>query len=197
MTDSKHDAGGVRNAGLEALAALMRERRTITLFEVRQVPQELVMQALDVARWAPNHHVTEPWRFYLLGARGRERMIDLVRRVATEKKGAKAGEFKAQSAAEIPGWVIVTCQRSADPVRQREDYAACACAIQNFSLYLWQAGIGCKWSTGRVLDAPGLADVAGFDAESEEPVAILRYGFPRVTPQQTRREVDEILTITD
>ena len=197
MTDSTHDAGGVRKAGLEALAELMRQRRTITLFDGKEVPQNVVMQALDVARWAPNHHVTEPWHFYLLGAGGRERMIELVRRVATEKKGEKAGEFNAQSAAEIPGWVIVTCKRSADPVRQREDYAACACAIQNFSLYLWQAGIGCKWSTGRVLKAPGLAGVAGFDAESEEPVAILRYGFPRVIPQQMRREVDEIITITD
>lgn len=197
MTDSRPNAGKPRNADLPALAELMRGRRTITLFDERQVPQDLVMQALDVARWAPNHHVTEPWHFYLLGAGGRERMIELVRQVATAKKGAKAGEFKAQSAAEIPGWIIVTCTRSADAVRQREDYAACACAIQNFSLYLWQAGVGCKWSTGRVLEAPGLADVAGYDAKAEEAIAILRYGFPRVVPQQTRRAVDEILTVTD
>ena len=197
MTDSTRDAGKLRHVDPEALAELMRQRRTITLFDEKEVPQELVMRALDVARWAPNHHVTEPWRFYLLGPAGRERMIDLVRQVATEKKGAKAGEFKAQSAAEIPGWIIVTCQRSSDPVRQREDYAACACAIQNFSLYLWQAGVGSKWSTGSVMEAPGLAAVAGYDPEFEDAIAIVRYGFPRVVPQQTRRAVAEVVTLTD
>jgi nitroreductase len=197
MTDLRPDAAAARDARLKALAELMRERRTIALFDAREVPQDLVMQALDVARWAPNHHVTEPWQFYLLGPGGRARMIELVRQVATEKKGEKAGEFKAQSAAQIPGWIIVTCRRSTDPVRQREDYAACACAIQNLALYLWQAGVGCKWSTGSVLEAPGLAAVVGHDAEAEEPVAIVRYGFPRIVPQQTRRDVDEILTVTD
>lgn len=155
------------------------------------------MEAIDVARWAPNHHVTEPWHFYVLGPGGRDRIIELVRTVATAKKGPKAGEFKAQSAADIPGWIIVTCLRSADPVRQQEDYAACACAIQNFALYLWQAGVGSKWSTGHVMRAEGLAAVAGYDASVEEPIAILRYGYPRVVPQQTRREVGDILTVTD
>ena len=182
---------------LAQLAELMRQRRTIALFDDRPVARELVMQAIEVARWAPNHHVTEPWHFYLLGPRGRERMVELVRQVATLKKGEKAGEFKAQSAAEVPGWIIVTCRRSADSVMQREDYAACACAIQNLALYLWQAGVGCKWSTGHVLQAPGLAEVAGYDGTAEEPVAIIRYGYPRVIPQQTRRDLDDIVSAVD
>lgn len=52
------------------------------------------------------------------------------------------------------GWLAVTCVKSADPVREREDYAACCCAIQNLYLLLWQRGIGLKWNTGRLVREP-------------------------------------------
>ncbi len=45
----------------------LRGRRTIELFLHTPVPAALVREALEAATWAPNHHLTEPWKFYLLG----------------------------------------------------------------------------------------------------------------------------------
>ena len=52
---------------LRLIAERIRARRTTKLFLKQEVSDELIRNAIEVARWAPNHHVTEPWHFYLLG----------------------------------------------------------------------------------------------------------------------------------
>lgn len=182
---------------LDELAELIRGRRTISLFEDKPVPRKLLLEAIELARWAPNHHVTEPWRFYLLGERSRLAMVELIRRITIARKGDKAGAFKAEAAAAVPGWLVVTCRRSANEVLQQEDYAACSCAIQNLMLYLWQAGIGCKWATSDVTLDKGLVDLLGIDPGAEYAVGIIRYGYPKMVPRQSRSAVATILTELD
>ena len=120
---------------LRRLAERIRARRTTKLYLKQPVDRKLILDAIEVARWAPNHHLTAPWHFFLLGRKKIAECVDLTRIVVSEKKGAKMGKFKAQSAAAIPGWLIVSCKKSDDELLQREDYASCACAIQNFMLY--------------------------------------------------------------
>ena len=52
---------------VESVAELLRNRRSINLFEPEPVGTDVLLDAIDVARWAPNHRLTQPWRFYLLG----------------------------------------------------------------------------------------------------------------------------------
>ena len=75
---------------LQEFARALTGRRTINLYLHLPVPDKIVHEALEVATWAPNHHVTEPWRFYLLGAETKQLCVDLVRDIATAKKGEKA-----------------------------------------------------------------------------------------------------------
>lgn len=178
---------------LRDLAELLKGRRTINLFLQTKVPAALVRDAIEAATWAPNHHVTEPWHFYLLGAETIERCLDLCRDLVTAKKGPEAGRFKRQSWSEKPGWLVVTCKRSADPLREREDYAACSAAVQNLLLYLWQADVGSKWTTGAITRDPRFADIVGF-GEDEFVVGLIWYGYPKLTPTQARRPLDEVLT---
>lgn len=179
---------------LRDLVEVIRGRRTINLFLQTPVPPKLLRDAIEVAIWAPNHHVTEPWKFYLLGAETIGRCVDLVRDIVTRKKDAKVAEFKAKSWSEKPGWLVVTCRRSDDEVRQREDFAACCAAIQNLLLYLWKAGIGSKWTTGDITHDSRFFDIVGFDASQEMVVGLFWYGYPKLTPTQTRKDVDDILT---
>ena len=46
---------------------LLRGRRSVNFFEPEPVGAEVLLEAIEVARWAPNHRLTEPWRFYVLG----------------------------------------------------------------------------------------------------------------------------------
>ncbi|MDZ7644732.1 MAG: nitroreductase family protein [Woeseiaceae bacterium] len=105
---------------LRLLAERIRARRTVNLFLKQPVSRQLVREAIEVARWAPNHHVTEPWHFYVLGEATIARAVELTREIVTERKGARKGRFKADAAAERPGWLVVTCARSDDELTQQE-----------------------------------------------------------------------------
>ncbi len=177
---------------LREFGEVLRGRRTINLFLPTPVPNALVEEAIEAATWAPNHHVTEPWTFYLLGRETIDRCLDLVNDLVAERKGAKAAEFKRASWAEKPGWVVVTCKKSEDQLRQREDYAACAAAIQNLFLYLWKAGVGSKWTTGAITRDARFIDIVGIP-ENEYVVGLIWYGYPKVTPSQKRARVEEVL----
>ncbi|NKC13321.1 MAG: hypothetical protein GKR94_14340 [Gammaproteobacteria bacterium] len=124
---------------------LLRSRRTIHDFTTQEPPAGLIEEALEVARWAPNHHLTQPWRFYLVGAETREAIARLNGDMVAGKKGAQAGEAKYERWRNIPGWLVVTCENHDDPIRAKEDYAATCCAIHNITLKNGLGHLRCPW----------------------------------------------------
>ena len=182
---------------LRRLAERIRSRRTTKLFLKQPVDRKLILDAIEVARWAPNHHLTEPWHFYVLGSEKIQECVDLTRVVVTEIKDAKMGEFKAESAAAIPGWLIVTCDKSDDELLQLENYASCACAIQNLMLYLSEAGVATKWATGPITRDARFYELLGADPKAALVVGIIWYGYPKITPTQARQDVSSIITETE
>ncbi len=185
-----NDSSGER---FRSIVALVRARRTIHAFAPRVPPHALVLEALDAARCAPNHYRTRPWRFSLLGARTIARVIELSTELVRAKDGELAAEHKRARWDAIPGWLVVTCQRSDDARREREDYAACCCVIQNFALALWAAGVGSKWSTGEVTRDPRFMAAVGADAEREFCVGLVWYGYPAKIPTQSQSPLASVL----
>ena len=179
---------------LREFARVLRSRRTIDQYLHTRVPQELVLEAIELATWAPNHYVTEPWRFILPGAESIARIVDLNARIVAERRTPEHGEHKRKTWSEKPGWLFITCPFDDDALRERENYAACCAAVQNLTLYLWKAGVGSKWTTGPITRDPRLFDIIGADFEAEFIVGMLWFGYPKITPQQTRKPVDEVLT---
>lgn len=178
----------------DAVAALLGSRRTIHQFDAaRAVAPELIAAALAAAVQAPNHRLTEPWRFYLLGPETRERLIALNTDVVREKRGEAAAEDKRRRWQEMPGFLVVTCQKSPDELREQEDLAACACAVQNLMLSLWSAGVGTKWTTGAVTREPRFYALLGMDAARESVVALVQYGYPAAVPESRRSEVQHFV----
>jgi nitroreductase len=190
----KKKAPSYETQGLREFAEVLRGRRTIELFLQTEVPRSLVNEAIEAATWAPNHHVTEPWHFYVLGETSKGRCLDLCREIVTAKVGEKAGDFKRQSWSEKPGWLVVTCQRSDDELLQKEDYAACCAAVQNLILYLWKAGVGSKWTTGDITRDARFFDIVGIDESEDFVVGLIWYGYPKLTPTQSRKGVSEVST---
>ncbi len=89
---------------------------------------------------------------------------------------------------------MVTCRNSDDELSQREDYASCCCAVQNLMIYLSAAGAASKWSTGPITRDRRFYDLLGIDPEKESIVALLWYGYPKIRPTQSRRDVREIVS---
>src|SRR5690349_934054 len=106
----------------------MRGRRSIDLFAPDPVDENTVTAAIEVARWAPNHRLTEPWRFYLLGKQTMSAVVDLAVDIEIAKKGEKAGPLRRARVAAVPGMFVLTSSRSDDTLLDRENYAACCCA---------------------------------------------------------------------
>jgi nitroreductase len=179
---------------LREFARVLRGRRTIDQFLQTPVPVELVREALEVATWAPNHYVSEPWRFILPGKETVGRIVDLCAEVVSADKGPELGEHKRTTWSEKPGWLIVTCPHSDDALREKEDYAACCAAVQNFMLYLWKAGVGSKWTTGPITRDKRFFDIIGVDEETFFVVGMLWFGYPKITPAQSRVPLDEVLS---
>lgn len=141
---------------LEALAT----RRTASAFSDRQPPRPVIERVIQAATWAPNHHLTEPWRFVVIAGDERRRFAD---QVATWM--ADPGEGSPRTPAQIESMrkklvrspvIVAVIQRgpAEDAVHDLEDYAACACATQNLLLAAHAEGLATKWSTGELATLP-------------------------------------------
>ena len=180
----------------DAVRKIIRGRRTIHLFDPDRIPpRDEILTAIDLARWAPNHHLTEPWKFYLLGSETAEAIARLNAEQVAKERGRTAGQAKLERWLGIPGWLVVTCRRSEDETREREDYAACCCAVQNLQLYLWSRGVGAKWTTGSVTRSDRFFEILEIDRKTERLVSMLWYGYPLDIPQPPRKSVEETLSL--
>ena len=181
------------------------ERRSIFDFQPTTVPRKRIERALRAAVWAPNHKLTEPWRFIVVGPEGKRRLSRIYARI---KQADVPVDISAEAMREIgrkaqaklmgkPTVMAVTCAVSGDPMLDREDYAATCCAMQNIMLAAWEDGIGMQWSTSSLIeDAEALA-VLGVDPEREQLVGLLYAGFAERVPTSERKPAAELTTWLD
>jgi nitroreductase len=191
----QHVNGEAAVSTAEEVANVIRSRRTIHLFKDTLPPESVLLEGIDLACWAPNHKLSEPWHFHLIGQETAKQIAHLNARLVMAAKGEKAGANKLERWLSMPGWLAVTCRRNpGDPHREQEDYAACCCAVQNLSLYLWSHGIGMKWGTGGVTRDPAFFDLLGVDPETAFTVGLFFYGYPLETPEMKRKPAEDIVT---
>lgn len=185
------------DVSVRTIAELIRSRRTTNLFESDPVDPDALIDAIELARWAPNHRLTEPWRFYLIGPQMALAVADCWAAYEAEIKGDAAGSARRKRLATIPGHFVVTSARDENDVIDQENYAAVCCAVQNLTLYLWQRRIGVKWTSGAITRESRLYELLGIDQERERIVGYFWYGRPRAVAEQKRRGVDEIVVCLD
>ena len=136
------------------------------MFAPEPLPRALLDELLELGRWAPNHHLTNPWRFRVLGPAALARLKDA------------AGPEAAAKLDRAPTLVAVTQVRSADPVQDEEDLCATACAAYAVLLGAHGRGLAGYWRTPGVLRTPEGRDALGIP-DSERFVALVHLGWPR------------------
>jgi nitroreductase len=195
--------------GRNFLAKIIRKRRTQKPSHFKATPpgSSLISDLIDIARHAPNHHRTQPARFYLLN---KERITkvgklfgEIVAGDGSNSILQDKGKRKAKEWGNAPGLLIVSCLTDLSsellqkkPEVKEEDYATCACICQNLLLLMEAEGISTKWSTGPVWKHPQFASTVGLhDPENERIVALLFYGFSdMVLPDRDLASLPEHLT---
>src|SRR3954454_11055940 len=113
-------------------------RRSIKKFTDRAVTREEIETLLDAAILAPNHRLTQPWRFYVLGPTARYAYgLALGDRKARKMEDKAAGQAVREKVAEehraLPAMLVVTVIEQADPEIREEDYAAVMMGLQNLA----------------------------------------------------------------
>jgi len=162
----------------------IKKRRTIHIFSKKKVPKEVIERAIFAANQAPCHRRTFPWRFTSLGNNKRELLYQLQLTLKFgDEEIDKYNLTKIKDKIFNPSHLLVATQIcSDDQVQKLEDYAACACAIQNLSLSLISDDVGYKWSTGKITTDPKTYQIAEIDPSEEEIIGFIWIGYGTVPP---------------
>lgn len=174
-------------------------RRTAHVFESRPIPEELLTTALECAIRAPNHKLSNPWRFTRVGPVARATLVELAVRLK-EEKGALSEAQREKVRAKVgssPELIVVRQLLSPDPVRRREDFAACACAIENLAIALWSEGVSSKWSTGAPTSHDETYALLGIDRGREQIIGFVWIGYADEQPRTRRHALEDVLTNVD
>lgn len=152
----------------------IRTRRTHKAFGPEPLEREQVEELLELARWAPNHNLTAPWRFRVVGPRALERLKQV------------AGPEGAAKLDRAPTLVIVSCALAEDPVQREEDLHATAVASYIVLLAAHARGLAGYWRTpGLLRSAAGRAAVDLPD--DERFVGLLHLGTARQEKEPPER----------
>jgi len=176
---------------LVSVSEAIRTRRSIKSFTDRPVARDALASLLDLAVLAPNHRMTEPWSFLVLGAVAKRAYgVALGRRkaakVTDETAAAAVREKVLRERMAVPCMVAVTMRLDANPEVREEDYASCFMAIQNLCLAAVERGLGTHVKTGAVLQEPDLRAAWGVD-DGARVVAVVYVGEPAEQPSSRER----------
>ena len=178
---------------VEAMAA----RRTIKRFTDRPVTRDQVELLLAAAARAPNHRLTEPWRFYVLGpaaraAYGRALGARKAKNATTPEAAALVVDKVVREHESLPAMLAIAMVEAEDAAVREEDYAAVMMGIQNLSLAAVELGLGTSIKTGGVMADPAARAAVGV-ADGERIVAIINVGEPADPPApKPRRSAAEL-----
>ncbi len=173
-------------------------RRSIKEFTARPVSREQIEALLDAAVLAPNHRLTEPWRFYVLGPAARSAYgaalgARKAKKVEDPAAAADVVRKVAEKHAALPAMLAVSVVVAADPEVRDEDVAATWMAIENLSLAAVALGLGTHLKTGAVMHDPAARAAVGVP-DAERIVAIIELGEPSATPAARSRKAAASLT---
>lgn len=173
----------------------MRTRASLAKLKPDAVPRELVEQLLEVAVWAPNHKMTEPWKFSVWSGNSREKLAQAFREnYRRDHPDADAAELDgsgcktANRVLAAPVTIVVTSDAGRNETETLENFVSASLAIQHILLAAHALELGAYWRTGEsiytqpnavleLLDLPQSARVAGF----------VLLGYPETTERNRRR----------
>ena len=166
-------------------------RRSIKTFTSREIPRSEIERLLETVTRAPNHRMTQPWRFYVLGRRARRAYGEALgaRKARRVEDPAAAEAVKARVADEheaLPAMIGVAVVLADDPDVREEDFAAAFMGIQNLSLAATAMGLGTHIKTGAVMEDPAARSAAGI-RDGERLIAIVNLGEPAEVPAPKAR----------
>jgi nitroreductase len=171
------ETGGCRSAGSVRAVDVeeaIRTRRTSKVYEREPVDRETLEELLELARWAPNHHLTEPWRFRVIGPETFDRLA------------AAGAPNEASKLGRAPTLVAASVVYTGDDYQNREDLLATGVAVYLVLLGAHARGLASYWRTPALFETQAAREALGMEP-SEEFVGLIHLGRPGVEPAEKER----------
>lgn len=174
-------------------------RRSIKRFTDRPVTRDEIETVLAAAALAPNHRMTQPWRFYVLGPNARQAyglaLGDRKASKVADPDAARAVREKVTAEHRaLPCMIAVAVVVDDDPEVREEDYAATMMAVENLALAAVELGLGTHIKTGAVMSSAAAREAVGVP-DDQRLVATIHLGEPAEQPApKPRRTAAELTT---
>lgn len=172
-------------------------RRSIPQFRPDPISPEAIARLLEVSVWVPNHRLTEPWQFFVLGDKSKRQFGEI-------RRDFRASMFPNPQAPEVqpalqkvvddtvktPAIVIFVSQGHDDPELNEENHWSTFGAAYAFMLAAWSEGIGTYFRTSPFRDYPPLREFLHLPPDSRV-IGVLYVGYPAAVPQRPRTPASE------
>jgi nitroreductase len=175
----------------EIITSIIKSRRSIKHYiPGKQVPEEIILQILENATWAPNHGNTEPWHFAVFSGKGLQKLADFQSELYKQQAGLKYVEakyLKLKKAPLLASHIIAIGLKASKRFPEMEEVAAVACAVQNISLTVTAYGLGGYWSTGGITYMEEAKPFFGL-GEDDKLLGFYSLGYVDAPPQECKRK---------
>ena len=166
---------------------VIKRRRSIGKMTSEQPTREQIEQLLEAATHAPNHYITQPWKFIVLAGYAREElgavmalsMAGRLEETSSEKAQATLNKERYKPL-RSPVVIVVVAESPKQPkVIEIENIEATAAAVQNMLLTAEEMGLACMWRTGDAAYDPHVKQWLGLESD-EHIIAFLYVGYPAI-----------------
>ncbi|GGF31867.1 nitroreductase [Halobacillus andaensis] len=171
-------------------------RRSIHDFQPSIIAEEELKEIFQLASWAPNHRMKQPWMVKMFQQEGAidfaEQVINSYKRSGFTEGYSKEKAFKMMEGiknflVEIPHHALIYMERDQDVHRYEEDFAAVCAYIQNVQLAAWGKGIGVLWTSSPYIHDETFMDSIGLDKKKHKIIGVLQMGYPSAIPRAKTR----------
>lgn len=182
------------------LSDLIRDRRSIQPkdYTAREVHRDIIERALSNATWAPNHGMTQPWRFTVFTGEARKRLSEFLGAEYTRLTPPDRfmpRKFENHTQRPLQSSVAIAIGLTPDPngrIPLLEEQLAVACAVQNMHLTCTAYGLGGFWSTGAASTGEGMRRFLEL-ADGDQCLGIFYMGYPAVEwPKGYRKPLPDV-----
>lgn len=187
----------IANNTATLLNTLIKERRTVKPEKYdtsKKVDDNIVLQILENAHWAPNHGLNEPWHFVVFSGNSKKSLSDFLSKSYQELSGSKYNESKHKKVINRPFWashIIAICMKRREKTKIPivEDIEAVACAVQNMHLTAQAYGVAGYWNSGVPTYEPVTKEFLGL-SEADKCLGFFYIGYPQNGFPIGKRKVD-------
>lgn len=165
------------------LATIIRERRAVKGdYTDKEVTEEVVLELLNDAIWAPTHGMRQPWRFIFIN---QDQKADFAKKVASTYP-EQLQENREKFLNEPNAYLIVVMEEPDNQKQWDENFGATACMIQNFWLLAWERQLGVVWRTNPHVYEPKVKEILDVK-ENEKIVGFIHLGYFEQGPAKKDR----------